>query len=75
MGQALLFATIGATLGLVLALGLAKLLSSLLYGVSAWDAKTFAIVPVLLAAVALIACYLPARRAARMDPLATLRCQ
>jgi putative ABC transport system permease protein len=74
MRRALFFAAIGTTLGLVLALGLAKLLSSLIYGVSAWDTETFVTAPVVLAAIALVACYLPARRATRMDTMATLRC-
>jgi putative ABC transport system permease protein len=72
--RALLFAVIGTTLGLALALGLARLLSSLIYGVSAWDTEIFVTVPVLLAAIALFACYLPASRATRMDPMTTLRC-
>lgn len=74
MHRALLFAAIGTTLGLVLALSLAKLLSSLIYGVSAWDTEIFITAPVLLTAIALVACYLPARRATRMDTMATLRC-
>jgi len=75
MGHALLFAAIGTTLGLVLALGFARLLSSLIYGVSAWDTDIFVMVPILLVVVALVACYLPASRATRMDTMATLRCQ
>jgi putative ABC transport system permease protein len=75
MCRALLFAAIGATLGSVLTLGLARFLSSLIFGVSAWDTDIFVMVPVLLATVALVACYLPARRATQMDTMATLRCQ
>jgi len=75
MRRALLFAAIGTTLGLLLALGLARLLSNLIYGVSAWDTDIFVLVPLLLVVVALVACYLPARRATRMDTMATLRCQ
>lgn len=75
MRRALLFAAIGTTLGSALALSLARLLSSLIYGVSAWDTRIFVTAPVLLAAVALVACYLPARRATRMDTMATLRSQ
>jgi ABC-type lipoprotein release transport system permease subunit len=74
MRRGLLFATIGTALGLVLALGLARFLDSLICGVNAWDTETFVMVPVLLAAVALVACYLPARRATRMDAMATPRC-
>jgi uncharacterized membrane protein YqjE len=61
--------------GLVLALGLAKLLSTLIYGVSAWDAQSFVMIPVLLLVVAFVACYWAARRATRMDPMTTLRWQ
>ncbi len=73
------WAGIGATLGLVLggalklALALARLVSSFLYGLGATDPVTFAGVPVFLCLVALLAGYLPARRAARSDPLAALR--
>jgi len=75
IGQAFLFSAIGMAAGLFLSLGLARLLSSLIYGVSAWDASTFLSVPILLAAVALLACYVPARRAIRMDPMVALRYQ
>jgi len=71
--QGMRFALIGAGLGLLLALALAKVLSSLLIGVSGYDVTTFAIVSTLLTIVALIACYLPARRATKVDPLVALR--
>ena len=64
---------IGIAFGLGGALALTRLMSSLLFGVSPTDATTFAAVPALLAAVALAACYLPARRAARVDPTVALR--
>jgi ABC-type lipoprotein release transport system permease subunit len=54
---------------------LTRLLSRLLFGVSATDSLTFAVIPLLLASVALLACWIPARRATRMDPLAALRCE
>jgi putative ABC transport system permease protein len=64
---------VGMAIGLPLALGLAYLLSSLLFGVRAADPFAFLGLPLLLAGVATVACYLPARRAVRLDPLAALR--
>ncbi|HET8646895.1 MAG TPA: ABC transporter permease, partial [Vicinamibacteria bacterium] len=64
---------IGLVLGLALALGAGRSLESLLYGVKGRDGLTFIVVSVVLAAVALAACLVPARRATRMDPLAALR--
>jgi putative ABC transport system permease protein len=63
----------GLAIGLPGALGLARLVASLLYGVSASDAATFVEISILLAGVAALACYLPARRAARTDPMVALR--
>jgi putative ABC transport system permease protein len=69
-----LFLTIvGMAIGLPLALGLAYTLSNILFGVKAADPFAFVGLPLLLAAVATLACYLPARRAVRLDPLAALR--
>lgn len=64
---------IGLGVGLGTGLGLAQLVASLLYGVSATDPMTFAGIALLLASVAFLACYVPARRATRVDPLTTLR--
>jgi putative ABC transport system permease protein len=66
-------AIIGTVIGALAALALTRLMSALLFGVTATDPTTFALVVVLLPAIALLACYLPARRAMRIDPLMALR--
>jgi len=71
--QGMRLAAIGVGIGLLLSLALAQVLSSLLIGVSGYDVMTFILVPVLLSTVALVACYLPARRATKVDPLVALR--
>jgi putative ABC transport system permease protein len=63
----------GAAAGLGAAFALARVIRGMLFGVSANDPLTFAAVPLFLAAVALVACYIPAQRAAAVDPLIALR--
>jgi len=71
--QGMLLATIGAAVGIVVALPVARMAGNLLYGVSTTDPLTYVGITLLLMAVALLACYLPARRATRIDPLIALR--
>jgi predicted permease len=73
LGQGMLLTVVGLVLGLAGAAALTRTLSGLVYGVGTLDPLTFAAVPALLAMVALIACFLPARRAASVDPITTLR--
>jgi putative ABC transport system permease protein len=73
IGKGLAPALAGLAIGVVLALRLTRVFSSLLYGVSPTDPLTFAAVPLILTSVALLACYIPARRAAKVDPMLSLR--
>jgi ABC-type antimicrobial peptide transport system permease subunit len=73
--HALVLAAIGVTIGLGAAAGLTRLMSSLLFGVSALDPVTYAAVPVVLVIAAVVASYVPARRAARVDPVEALRAE
>ena len=73
LGQGLLLTAIGLALGIAGAAILTRALAGLIYGVGTLDPLTFAAVPVLLCAVAMLACFIPARRAASVDPITTLR--
>jgi predicted permease len=73
LGQGASLAGLGIAIGLLAALGMTRLMSSFLFGVQPTDPFTFAAVSLLLLATALLACYLPARRATRVDPIVALR--
>jgi putative ABC transport system permease protein len=73
VGQGMLLAVIGIALGLFVSVGVTRLVASLLFGVSATDLTTLTFTSLLLAAVTLLACCIPARRAMRLDPMVALR--
>jgi putative ABC transport system permease protein len=75
LGEGLKLTLIGVAVGLTPALAMAQLMKSLLYGVGAIDPLTFAGAPALLAATAIVACWIPARRAAKTDPMIALRAE
>ena len=73
LGQGVGYAALGVILGVAGAFALTRLMTSLLYGVQPADPLTFVCVTLLLGCVALLACYFPARRAMRVDPIVALR--
>ena len=73
LGEGARMALIGVALGIAAALGLTRLMENQLFGVTAHDPLTFVAVAILLTLVATLACYIPARRAVRVDPLVALR--
>jgi predicted permease len=75
VGQGLKLVFAGVMIGLFAALGATRLMKSLIYGASATDPLTFVVIALLLTAVALAACWIPARRATKVDPLMALRCE
>jgi len=73
VGDGLKLATIGVVLGTAVALGLARVMETMLFGVTPFDAASYSTTAMVLLAVAALACYMPARRAMRVDPLVALR--
>ena len=73
--QGMKLALIGVALGLLGSFALTRLMKSLLFGTGTTDPVTFLLVPLLLAVISFVACYIPARRATKVDPLITLRCE
>jgi putative ABC transport system permease protein len=75
LSQCVRITSLGIAIGIALALVVLKAMTGFLYGIEATDPATFASLSVLLLAVAMLACYVPARRAARVDPIVAMRAE
>jgi putative ABC transport system permease protein len=75
VGQGMALTLVGVVIGLLASLALTRLIESLLFGISATDPLTFLVITLVVSAVPLLACYIPARRATKVDPIQALRCQ
>jgi ABC-type antimicrobial peptide transport system permease subunit len=75
VGEGARMAAVGLAIGLALAIAVGKLAGKFLFGITGNDPITFILIPLALAAVALFACWLPARRATRVNPMTALRCE
>jgi putative ABC transport system permease protein len=75
IGQGMLLAGIGLGVGLIAAFAVTRIMASLLFGVSATDPLTYLGLAALLGAIAFLACYIPARRATKVDPVTALRAE
>jgi putative ABC transport system permease protein len=74
IGEGARITVIGLAIGFIFAIAVGKIVGKFLYGVTGSDPVTFTLIPIALAIVALIACWLPARRATRVNPMTALRC-
>ena len=75
IGQGMVLSLVGVGVGVAGALALSRVLANMLFGIGTHDLTTFIAIPILLTAVALVACYFPARRATRVDPVVALRAE